>query len=107
MLEFQREYICAKCKYKINVIADLEQKYVITPPKHCTNPQLCKSTTLILNDKLDIGSNCKDYQEVKIQVEVLFVFPKIPLLYIVIRSNCRNLDSEKCPVQCGLLLKTI
>lgn len=71
MLEFHRQYICAKCKYKINVNADLEQKYIIVPPKNCTNPESCKSTTLVLNDKLDVASSCKDYQEVKIQVRIL------------------------------------
>lgn len=70
MLEFQREYICAKCKYKVTVQADLEQRYTILPPKICTNPEVCKGSTLVLNEQLDVSSSCKDYQEVKIQVKL-------------------------------------
>lgn len=68
MLEFEREYICTKCKYRLTVEADLEQRYIIVPPKLCSNPESCKGTTFALNDKLDVARSCRDYQEVKVQV---------------------------------------
>lgn len=72
MLEFQRQYICTKCKYKIITKADLEQRYIITPPTSCTNPEACKSTTFITADtEVDTVGSCKDYQEIKIQVRCI------------------------------------
>lgn len=66
MFEFQREYICTKCKHQIIVKAEYEHNNVINKPKKCTNPDLCKSTTFINVNELNT-INCKDYQEVKIQ----------------------------------------
>lgn len=68
MLEYQRQYICVKCKYKIIVKADLQQRCIIIPPESCTNQEVCKSNKFILDDKFNNTGSCKDYQEIKIQV---------------------------------------
>ncbi|XP_054285857.1 DNA helicase MCM9-like [Macrosteles quadrilineatus] len=69
MLEFQRTYICAKCKHQTNVKADYEKYYVISAPSGCGNPEGCKSTTLTAVKSMDHFSY-KDYQEIKIQEQV-------------------------------------
>ncbi|KAJ9599686.1 hypothetical protein L9F63_026465 [Diploptera punctata] len=67
MLEFQRDYICSKCKYKQNVKADYEQYYVIVNPTHCSNPDGCPGTNIHPVKATD-NFHYKDYQEIKIQV---------------------------------------
>lgn len=70
LLEFKREYICSKCKYKIISYAEYEKKNIISPPKKCLNPDgNCNSTNLISSDELK-SQFCKDYQEIKIQEQV-------------------------------------
>ncbi|EEZ97925.1 DNA helicase MCM9 [Tribolium castaneum] len=69
MLEYQRQYICTKCKHTMVVTAEYEMKNVITPPRQCTNPEGCKGTTIVNLGELD-PTFCKDYQEVKMQETV-------------------------------------
>lgn len=68
MLEFQREYICLKCKHRITVEADYELKNQIVPPKKCQKED-CNSSTLSSCGDL-VPGNCKDYQEIKLQETV-------------------------------------
>lgn len=67
MLEFRREFMCTKCKHIMKVNCDYDQRYLIVPPRKCLNPESCKSTTIIAV-KQPSAENCKDYQEIKIQV---------------------------------------
>lgn len=67
MLEYQRNYICTKCKHIENVEAIFDQKYILVPPKKCTNQDKCAGTNLVAIGDLN-SDNCKDYQEIKIQV---------------------------------------
>ncbi|XP_044762057.1 DNA helicase MCM9-like [Coccinella septempunctata] len=70
LLEFKREYVCTKCKYKSMCYAEYDKKNIIFPPKQCTNPEGdCNSTNLISKDELQ-SQFCKDYQEIKIQEQV-------------------------------------
>ncbi|XP_057667662.1 DNA helicase MCM9-like [Diorhabda carinulata] len=66
VLEYQRNYICVKCKYSNMVKADYRRKYIIKQPTKCKNPEGCEGTNLIRLGDLDTD-NCKDYQEIKIQ----------------------------------------
>ncbi|KAF2902861.1 hypothetical protein ILUMI_03319 [Ignelater luminosus] len=66
MLEYQRPYMCTKCKYTEIVEAVYDQKYIIIAPKKCPNPEKCSGTNLVSISDLDV-ENCKDYQEIKIQ----------------------------------------
>ncbi|KAJ8275120.1 hypothetical protein COCON_G00097450 [Conger conger] len=52
VLEFERDYMCAKCRHVFSARADFEQFYSFTPPTRCPNEE---------------GSTCRDYQEIKIQ----------------------------------------
>nr|CAD7455527.1 unnamed protein product [Timema tahoe] len=70
MLEFQRDYICAKCKHSFKVQADYEQFYLLPNPTCCPNPQeQCQGTNLKPVKTID-QFNCKDFQEIKIQEQV-------------------------------------
>lgn len=70
LLEYKREYICTKCKYKTICYAEYDKKYIISPPKKCSNPEnYCTSTNLTAKDELQ-AQNCKDYQEIKVQERV-------------------------------------
>lgn len=66
VLEYQRNYICVKCKYSNMIKADYRRKYIIKQPTRCKNPEGCEGTNLIRLGDLDTD-NCKDYQEIKIQ----------------------------------------
>lgn len=65
MLEYKKQFMCAKCKNLMTIEADFEQRFAIIPPKRCKIGE-CGSTTIISN--ADGSIFCKDYQEIKIQV---------------------------------------
>lgn len=69
LLEYQRNYVCVKCKTPMVVKAEYERKYMIKKPKKCQNSEYCTGTNLIHLGELD-SDNCKDYQEIKIQERV-------------------------------------
>lgn len=68
MLEYQRKYVCMKCKYENDIEADFEHRYILKAPTKCGNTESrCKCTTF---SQVHMVSReyCKDYQEIKIQV---------------------------------------
>ncbi|XP_060074064.1 DNA helicase MCM9-like [Ylistrum balloti] len=70
MLEFEKDYICTKCRSVISVRADFEQFYAVSKPSKCTN-EICNSTTF--SPLCDTGSQplkCRNYQEIKVQEQV-------------------------------------
>ncbi|KAK5649225.1 hypothetical protein RI129_000254 [Pyrocoelia pectoralis] len=77
MLEYRRSYKCTKCKYIETVTASYDQRFVILPPKRCTNPDPCGGRNLISVGGL-IAENCKDYQEIKIQEKASNVNSTMP-----------------------------
>ncbi|XP_053605707.1 DNA helicase MCM9-like isoform X2 [Plodia interpunctella] len=70
MLEYQRKYICMKCRFENVIIADFEHRYILRAPSKCGNTEMrCKSTNF---NQVHMVSReyCKDYQEIKIQEQV-------------------------------------
>ncbi|CAG0886541.1 unnamed protein product [Darwinula stevensoni] len=66
MLEYQREFICSKCKHIFGVKADYEKYYTMSRPMMCLNPDGCSGTNFTRLGSID-PVFCKDYQEIKIQ----------------------------------------
>ncbi|NXW64073.1 MCM9 helicase, partial [Eurystomus gularis] len=71
VLEFERSYICNKCKHVFVVKADFEQYYSFCRPSACLNEEGCNSTKFTcLSGTSSSPTCCKDYQEIKIQEQV-------------------------------------
>ncbi|CAH1981091.1 unnamed protein product [Acanthoscelides obtectus] len=66
LLEYQRNYICVKCKTSMLVQAEYDKNYIIKEPKKCPS---CFNSSFLNFGELD-NENCKDYQEIKIQEDV-------------------------------------
>nr|CAI5840576.1 unnamed protein product [Callosobruchus analis] len=66
LLEYQRTYICVKCKTSVLIQAEYDKNYVIKQPKKCLT---CFGSNLINFGELQ-NENCKDFQEIKIQEDV-------------------------------------
>ncbi|KAM3967013.1 LOW QUALITY PROTEIN: uncharacterized protein ACR2FA_011898 [Aphomia sociella] len=70
MLEYQRKYVCMKCKFENNVEAEFEHRYILKAPSKCGNTDSrCKCATFT-QVHLVSREHCKDYQEIKIQEQV-------------------------------------
>ncbi|XP_069133672.1 LOW QUALITY PROTEIN: DNA helicase MCM9-like [Argopecten irradians] len=70
MLEFEKDYMCTKCRSVISVQADFEQFYAVSKPSKCTN-EVCNSNNFSpLNDAGTQPLKCRNYQEVKVQEQV-------------------------------------
>ncbi|XP_030123657.4 DNA helicase MCM9 isoform X1 [Taeniopygia guttata] len=71
VLEFERSYICNKCKHVFAVKADFEQYYTFCRPAACLNEEGCSSTKFTcLSGTTSSPTCCRDYQEIKIQEQV-------------------------------------
>ncbi|NXI82893.1 MCM9 helicase, partial [Rhipidura dahli] len=71
VLEFERSYICNKCKHVFVVKADFEQYYAFCRPAACLNEEGCNSTKFMcLSGTTSSPTCCRDYQEIKIQEQV-------------------------------------
>ncbi|NXS93943.1 MCM9 helicase, partial [Jacana jacana] len=71
VLEFERSYICEKCKHVFAVKADFEQYYAFCRPSACLNEEGCNSTKFTcLSGTASSPTCCRDYQEIKIQEQV-------------------------------------
>ncbi|NXL84686.1 MCM9 helicase, partial [Alectura lathami] len=71
VLEFERSYICNKCKHVFVVEADFEQYYAFCRPSACRNEEGCNSTKFTcLSGTASSPTSCRDYQEIKIQEQV-------------------------------------
>ncbi|NXA76340.1 MCM9 helicase, partial [Thryothorus ludovicianus] len=71
VLEFERSYICNKCKHVFVVKADFEQYYTFCRPAACLNEEGCNSTKFTcLSGTASSPTCCRDYQEIKIQEQV-------------------------------------
>ncbi|NXN83230.1 MCM9 helicase, partial [Bombycilla garrulus] len=71
VLEFERSYICNKCKHVFVVKADFEQYYAFCRPAACLNEEGCNSTKFTcLSGTISSPACCRDYQEIKIQEQV-------------------------------------
>ncbi|NXP49901.1 MCM9 helicase, partial [Heliornis fulica] len=70
VLEFERNYICSKCKHVFVVKADFEQYYAFCRPSACLNEEGCNSTKFTCLSETTSSTCCRDYQEIKIQEQV-------------------------------------
>ncbi|XP_056619591.1 DNA helicase MCM9 isoform X1 [Triplophysa dalaica] len=71
VLEYERDYMCNKCRHVFSVQADFEQYYTFTNPTNCPNEDGCNSFKFTCLSGSDASpAACKDYQEIKIQEQV-------------------------------------
>ncbi|ELW48799.1 DNA helicase MCM9 [Tupaia chinensis] len=71
ILEFERDYMCNKCKHVFVVKADFEQYYTFRRPSSCPSLESCDSSKFTcLSDLSSSPTKCRDYQEIKIQEQV-------------------------------------
>ncbi|NWX11122.1 MCM9 helicase, partial [Caloenas nicobarica] len=70
VLEYERSYICNKCKHVFVVKADFEQYYAFCRPSACLNEEGCNSTKFTCLSGTTSSTCCRDYQEIKIQEQV-------------------------------------
>ncbi|XP_060046529.1 DNA helicase MCM9 isoform X2 [Erinaceus europaeus] len=71
VLEFERDYMCNKCKHVFVVQADFEQYYTFCRPSSCPSLEGCNSSRFTCLSGLSSSpSRCRDYQEIKIQEQV-------------------------------------
>ncbi|KAL0623912.1 DNA helicase MCM9, partial [Plecturocebus cupreus] len=71
VLEFERDYMCNKCKYVFVVKADFEQYHTFCRPSSCPSLESCDSSKFTCLSGLSSSpTRCRDYQEIKIQEQV-------------------------------------
>ncbi|XP_021030005.1 DNA helicase MCM9 isoform X2 [Mus caroli] len=71
VLEFERDYMCNKCKHVFVVEADFHQYYTFSRPSSCPSLDSCDSSKFTcLSDLSSSPARCRDYQEIKIQEQV-------------------------------------
>ncbi|NP_001333089.1 DNA helicase MCM9 isoform X1 [Danio rerio] len=71
VLEYERDYMCNKCRHVFSVQASFEQFYTFTPPTSCPSEEGCGSFKFTCLSGSDAPpAACKDYQEIKIQEQV-------------------------------------
>ncbi|MBN3303256.1 MCM9 helicase, partial [Amia calva] len=71
VLEFERDYMCNKCKHVFSVRAEFEQYYSFSPPRCCPSEEACSSFKFTcLSASSSAPGSCRDYQEIKIQEQV-------------------------------------
>ncbi|XP_008005409.3 DNA helicase MCM9 isoform X2 [Chlorocebus sabaeus] len=71
VLEFERDYMCTKCKHVFVVKADFEQYYTFCRPSSCPSLESCDSSKFTCLSGLSSSpTRCRDYQEIKIQEQV-------------------------------------
>ncbi|KAM9703343.1 DNA helicase MCM9 [Menidia menidia] len=70
VLEYERDYMCTKCRHVFTEQANFDQFYTFVPPVCCPSPDGCNSFKFTcLSDGCE-PSACRDYQEIKIQEQV-------------------------------------
>nr|XP_055118651.1 DNA helicase MCM9 isoform X1 [Symphalangus syndactylus] len=71
VLEFERDYMCNKCKHVFVIKADFEQYYTFCRPSSCPSLESCDSSKFTCLSGLSSSpTKCRDYQEIKIQEQV-------------------------------------
>ena len=89
LLEYEKEYMCNKCKHTFSIQADFEQHYMMRGPSSCPTPEGCNSTKFTCFDNKNANSSSfKDYQEIKIQEQVC-----LDHTFSCRRSYCQNTSS--------------
>ncbi|KAG7266395.1 hypothetical protein CRUP_004907 [Coryphaenoides rupestris] len=70
VLEYERDYMCAKCPQIFTMHADFDQFYTFAPPATCPNLEGCNSFKFTCLSQESEPSACRDFQEIKIQEQV-------------------------------------
>ncbi|XP_061756424.1 DNA helicase MCM9 isoform X5 [Nerophis ophidion] len=70
VLEYERDYMCTKCRHVFALHADFNQFYTFSPPLACPNPDGCNSFKFTCLSGGSEPAACRDYQEIKIQEQV-------------------------------------
>ncbi|XP_069561969.1 DNA helicase MCM9 [Brachyistius frenatus] len=70
VLEYERDYMCTKCRHVFSVQADFDQFSSLVPPPSCPNPAACNSFRFSCLSAGGEPAACRDYQEIKIQEQV-------------------------------------
>ncbi|KAH9495874.1 DNA helicase mcm9 [Bulinus truncatus] len=70
VLEYERDYLCSKCRAVLVAKADFEQFYSLCKPNLCTNESCGGNSFIPLEDAALGPSKCRNYQEIKIQEQV-------------------------------------
>uniref|UniRef100_A0A672Q3E1 DNA helicase MCM9 n=1 Tax=Sinocyclocheilus grahami TaxID=75366 RepID=A0A672Q3E1_SINGR len=108
VLEYEKDYMCNKCRHVFSVQASFEQFYTFTPPTSCPNEEGCncfKFTCLSGSDAPPAA--CKDYQEIKIQEQVQKLsVGSIPRSMLIILEDdlVDSCKSGKCCTVCILYI---
>ncbi|XP_073349545.1 DNA helicase MCM9 [Pagrus major] len=70
VLEYERDYMCTKCRHVFTVQADFDQFYTFNQMVACPNPDGCNSFKFSCLSEGSEPAACRDYQEIKIQEQV-------------------------------------
>ncbi|AWP19526.1 putative DNA helicase MCM9 [Scophthalmus maximus] len=70
VLEYERDYMCTKCRHVFAMQADFDQFNVFVLPVACPNPDACNSYKFSCLSRGSEPAACRDYQEIKIQEQV-------------------------------------
>nr|CAB3263699.1 DNA helicase MCM9 [Phallusia mammillata] len=71
ILEYEREYMCAKCSNVFTLQSDFQLHHHPLVPNQCPVDPDCRSKKFVVVTKNSgVNRKCKDYQEVKIQEQV-------------------------------------
>ncbi|XP_078030228.1 DNA helicase MCM9 isoform X1 [Epinephelus lanceolatus] len=70
VLEYERDYMCTKCRHVFTAQADFDQFYTFVPPVACPNPGGCNSFKFSCLSGGSEPAACRDFQEIKIQEQV-------------------------------------
>ncbi|KAK1888537.1 DNA helicase MCM9 [Dissostichus eleginoides] len=69
VLEYERDYMCSKCRHVFTAQADFDQFYTFVPPS-CPSPDGCESFKFTCLSGGSEPAICRDFQEIKIQEQV-------------------------------------
>ncbi|KAF3849467.1 hypothetical protein F7725_019186 [Dissostichus mawsoni] len=70
VLEYERDYMCSKCRHVFTAQADFDQFYTFVPPSACPSPDGCESFKFTCLSGGSEPAICRDFQEIKIQEQV-------------------------------------
>ena len=73
LLEYERQFMCNKCRHVFTVEVEFEQHYNIPTPTVCPSADGCNSFKFTEMKDHKGPSKCKDYQELKIQEQVSMI----------------------------------
>ncbi|XP_028413182.1 DNA helicase MCM9-like isoform X2 [Dendronephthya gigantea] len=67
LVEWQKEFVCNKCRFVFKVTGDFEKCYAVNKPTHCPSHEDCSSSKFSCLSESGKPKSCRDYQEIKVQ----------------------------------------